>query len=207
VKRLLWLCALLLTVAGCASKAPYADDASIAAASYSDPVPAYLTLYTMVNNRTGAGGHSALLINASERVIFDPAGSFYADIVPERNAVLFGIRPGVEKAYRSAHARSTHHVVSQTVQVTPEQAQIAYQLALKAGRVAGAFCTNATSSLLKSIPGFEDKIDVVFYPTKLRDQFAQIPGVQTDTLYEDDDGDLATALVQGNVVLNQPPAQ
>lgn len=202
MRRLLCLSALCLAVAGCASKAPYADDATVAAASYSNPTPAYLTLYTMVNNRTGAGGHSALLINGPERIIFDPAGSFYADIVPERNDVLFGISPGVEKAYRSAHARSTHHVVSQTVQVTPEQAQIAYQLALKAGPVAGAFCTNSTSSLISQIPGFEN-IDVVFYPVKLQEQFEQIPGVQTDKLFEDDNGDLATALVAGNRALNQ----
>lgn len=202
MKRLLWLCALFLFVAGCAFDAPYADDATVESVSYSDPSGSYLTLYTMVNNRTGSGGHSALLINTSERVIFDPAGSFYADIVPERNDVLFGITPAVEKAYRSAHSRSTHHVVSQTIPVTSEQAEFAYRQALKAGPVAGAFCTNATSKLLKSIPGFEDKIDVVMFPTNLRDQVAQIPGVTTDTLYEDDNGDLTTALELGNAALN-----
>lgn len=199
--RLLCLCAFLLALAGCAGPSPYADDATIAAVSYRNPQPASLTLYTMVNNRTGSGGHSALLINASEQVIFDPAGSFYADVVPERNDVLFGITPGVEKAYRSAHSRSTHHVVSQTIQVTPEQAEIAYQLALQAGPVPGAYCTRSTSELIQRIPGFE-QIDITFYPTNLQAQFEKIPGVQTEKLYEDDNGDLQEALAEGNAQLN-----
>ena len=33
-----------------------------------------ISLFTMVNNQNGRGGHSSLLIHASERVIFDPAG-------------------------------------------------------------------------------------------------------------------------------------
>lgn len=204
MRRLLCLCAILLAVAGCAGESPFADDAAIAAVSYRDPGTSSLTLYTMVNNRTGAGGHSALLINASEQVIFDPAGSFYADIVPERNDVLFGITPRIEQAYRGAHARSTHHVVSQTVQVTAAQAEIAYQLALRAGPVPGAYCTRSTSSLLHQIPGFE-QIAVTYYPVKLQEQFARLPGVQTEKLVEDDEPELTTALKEANAKLNAAP--
>ncbi|WP_417672728.1 hypothetical protein [Pseudodonghicola sp.] len=191
----------LLAVAGCvAHKRPYADDATVAAVSYRDEGPKTLTLYTMVNNRTGAGGHSSLMINASERVIFDPAGSFYADVVPERNDVLFGITPAVERAYRSSHARSTHHVVVQTIEVSPMQAEIAFRLALKAGPVSQAFCANATSSLLQQIPGFEG-IRTTFYPTKLEQQFGQLPGVKTEELYENDSGDLQAGLAKNNALL------
>ncbi|WP_146346528.1 hypothetical protein [Falsiphaeobacter marinintestinus] len=205
MRRLLYLCAILLAVVGCASPSPFADDASIAAVSYRDPGTSSLTLYTMVNNRTGAGGHSALLINASEQVIFDPAGSFYADIVPERNDVLFGITPGIERAYRSAHARSTHHVVSQTVQVTAAQAEIAYQLALTAGPVPGAMCAQSISSLLRKVPGFEP-INTTYYPVKLQEQFETIPGVQTEKLVEEDEPDLNAALKKANAKLNTAPS-
>ncbi|MEZ5714341.1 MAG: hypothetical protein R3D85_03690 [Paracoccaceae bacterium] len=34
-----------------------------------DPV----TLFTMVSNETGSGGHTSLMIDASQRVIFDPS--------------------------------------------------------------------------------------------------------------------------------------
>ena len=136
--RILAFALMALAVAGCAEKQPFADEATVAAARYRSDAPPSITLYTMVNNRTGKGGHSSLLINASESVIFDPAGSFYADIVPERNDVLFGISPRVEKAYRSAHARTTFHVVRQTVPVTAAQAETAYRLALANGAVPGA---------------------------------------------------------------------
>ena len=94
------LCAtgLCLALTGCAEKAPYASDAEIAAVAFREPGPSYLRLYTMVNNRSGAGAHSSLMINASERVVFDPAGSFYADVAPERNDVLYGFTPAVAEA-------------------------------------------------------------------------------------------------------------
>lgn len=198
--RLLCLCAALAAVAGCTTKQPYADSETIASVAYRDPGPSTLTLYTMVNNRTGKGGHSSLMINASERVIFDPAGSFKSTVVPERNDVLFGITPGVELAYRGSHARSTFHVVVQTAEVTPEQAEIAYRLALKSGPVPGVYCANATSSLLKQVPGFEN-IDVTFYPTKLERQFGSLPGVRTERYYENDSPDLDTGIAQNNARL------
>ncbi|MFK7753899.1 MAG: hypothetical protein AB8B51_15295 [Sedimentitalea sp.] len=200
--RLLGLCALALVLAGCASKQPFADNETIAAVSYRDAGGPSLTLYTMVNNRTGKGGHTALMINASERIIFDPAGSFYADIVPERNDVLFGITPAVEFAYRSAHARTTFHVISQTIQVTPQQAETAYRLALANGAVPGVFCANATSTMLGNIPGFE-AIKTTFYPTNLSAQFAQIPGVVSEKYYEGDEDDLQAALARGNAALSE----
>lgn len=147
----------------------------------------------MVNNRTGGGGHTSLMINASERVIFDPAGSFYAPSVPEKDDVLFGITPAVERGYRSAHARSTFHVVRQEIEVTPQQAEIAYQLARQAGPVPGAFCASATTKLLQQVPGFES-LQSTMQPTKLQAQFEQLPGVKTDKYYEDDSPDLDAAL-------------
>ena len=196
-----------IVLAGCeAQKKPNADAATLAAASYTHSGPPALTLFTMVNNRTGSGGHTSLMINASERVIFDPAGSFYADVVPERNDVLFGITPAVVLAYRGAHARSTHHVVVQRLEVTPAQAQLAYELAVSNGRVPGAYCANSTSSILRQIPGLEG-LKTTFYPVKLSEQFGALPGVVTTKYYEDDDADLQKALAEGNVVLNYETTQ
>lgn len=196
------LAALCLVVAGCAaSKAPYASDAQIAAVSFRDPGPAYVRLYTMINNRTGAGAHSSLMINGSERVIFDPAGSFYADIVPERNDVLYGITPPVADAYRNSHARSTHHVVIQTIEVTPQQAETALAIVQGYGAVPGSFCANATSNVLNQIPGFPG-VESTMYPKRLSDQLATLPGVRTETYYEDDSPDLQKALAEQNAKLS-----
>ena len=198
----LCLLAALLTLSACAVKQPFADDSTIAAVSYRNAGAASLTLYTMINNRSGAGAHSSLMINASQRVIFDPAGSFYADVVPERNDVLFGITPQVEQAYRGAHARSTYRVLIQTLEVTPAQAETAYRLALNNGAVAAVFCSNATSRLLQQVPGFES-IKTTFSPTKLAEQFGQIPGVLSEVYREDDSPDLQEALAENNAALNE----
>lgn len=199
MRHLFFLVSAAMLLGGCSENQPYASQEEIATVSYRDPETPHLTLITMVNNRSGAGAHSALLINASERVIFDPAGSFYLDLVPERNDVLFGISPKIEQAYKSAHARSTFHVKTQKIEVTPEQAQAAYELALRYGPVPQSFCANATSTVLSQVPGFQS-IRTTLYPNKLADQFEQIAGVQTDRYYEEDSPDLQKALAEGNAL-------
>lgn len=196
IRILFGLTLAALTLSGCATGTPNSDPATIAAVSYRDPGPKFMTLYTMVNNRSGSGAHSGLVIASSETVLFDPAGSFYLDGIPERDDVLYGINPGIEWAYKSAHARSSHHVVVQTVPLTPQQAAVAYQLALQSGSVAGAFCSNATSSLIRQVPGFES-IKPTFSPKNLSKQFGSLPGVKTELYYEDDGPDLAAALAAG----------
>ncbi|WP_411352212.1 hypothetical protein PNH50_03250 [Leisingera aquaemixtae] len=201
MRNLLCLGAVLAALAGCAApQQPNADAETLARVAYRHPGPPALTLYTMINNRTGRGGHTSLMINASERVIFDPAGSFYASVVPERDDVIHGITPAVEKAYRGAHARSTYHVVIQRIEVTPEQAEKAYRLALSNGRVPGAFCAQATIGILQQVPGFES-LDRTFYPEKLAEQFGQLPGVVTERYYENDSGDLQAGLAKSNATL------
>lgn len=181
-----------LALAGCAAtieQPPQATPEEVVAKAYREPGPATLTVITMINNRTGAGGHTALMINGSQRVIFDPAGSFVNDRVPEINDVLYGVSPAVLQGYRSAHARSTFHVVSQTIEVTPEQAEVALQLAQQAGPVPGALCTSATTALLRKVPGFEF-VNQALFPTRLMEQMEGRPGVVTDRYYEDDEGNI-----------------
>lgn len=185
----LWLVLGVLAILGaCATvNSPYAPEEVVREKAYRHFEPTSLTLITVVNNQTGRGGHTALMINASQRVLFDPAGSFHHEIVPEQNDVLYGITPRVLAGYKSAHARSTFHVVTQTVTVTPEQAEIALRLAQQNGAVPRSFCTSATSGLLRQVPGFEDTKSVLF-PTNLMTQFAQRPGVVTEKYFEDDEG-------------------
>ena len=194
---------LFLALAGCATspQKPNADSATLAQAAYRDPGKPSMMLITMVNNRTGKGGHTSLMINASQRVIFDPAGSFKADVVPEYNDVLYGITPAVFEAYRGSHARQTFHVVTQEVALTPEQAERAFQLATSNGRVPGAYCANATSGLMAQIPGFES-IHRTCFPVRLQEQFGTLPGVVTERYYENDSEDLQAGIVANNAQLN-----
>ena len=169
------------------SGAKNASVEEVQAAAYVAPDAPRIALYTVVNNKTGSGGHSAILISGSQQVIFDPAGSFVHEGVPRRGDVLFGITPTWERAYRSAHARSAYHVVTQDISVSAEDAEEMLSLALSNGSVAAAFCTNATSSMIRQLPGFKD-VEVTFFPVNLMEQIEGRPGVTTERYYEDDEG-------------------
>lgn len=198
--RVFAVLALCLGLAACAEapEIPYASDARVAEVAYRAPGPSTLTVFTMVSNRNGKGAHSALMINASQRVIFDPAGSFQNERVPEQQDVLYGVTPAVLAGYKSAHARSTYHVVSQTFNVTPEQAAIALRLAMTNGAVPRAFCTDATTGLLRQVPGFSD-IERTYFPTQLMEQLAARPGVIEEKYFEDDEGGIVEG-VEGIVL-------
>ena len=168
---------------------PDSPPAAVAAAAFREGGQPSITVMTMVNNRTGSGGHSALLIKASQTVIFDPAGSYRHDRVVERGDVIFGVTPRVLQSYKSAHARETFHVVSQEIPVSAAQAERALQLALANGSVAAALCTQATTGVMKQVPGFEN-IRSTYYPATFMEQVATLPGVRTTKLYEGDGGDI-----------------
>ncbi len=188
MKRLIVCLSCLVLIAGCSNKSGVEDSLEeVRAVAFQSAEPPSLTVFTMINNRTGRGGHTALMVNGSQRVIFDPAGSFRNDQMVERGDVIYGITPGWLLAYRSAHARESHHVVSQEIRVSPEQAELALRLVQANGSVPGAFCAQSTTAILQQIPGFEG-IDRTFYPERLMQQIAGYPNITTTKLYEDDSG-------------------
>mgnify|MGYP000109049570 FL=1 len=189
----------ILALAGCgggpADMRPDASAEVISSASYRHPGPPALTLYTMINNRSGAGAHTSLMINGSQRIIFDPAGTVRLSAVPERDDVLYGITPGVADFYARAHARETYHVVIQRIEVSPEVAERALRLAVANGPVASAQCALSTAAILRKLPGFES-VGSTWFPKRLMDDFAELPGVQTSKIFENDDDDKAVAIAQ-----------
>ena len=182
---------LLAGVAGCGVTAVTPTTATpeeAARAAYVAPGPKSLTLYTMINNRTGRGAHTALMINASQRVIFDPAGSVSLEQMPEVGDVLYGITPTIRDWFERSHARSTFHVRIQSIQVAPEVAEKALQLAMSNGHVGSAQCASVTASILQQLPGFES-LPVTLFPGKLSDSFKALPGASYRELHENDDDD------------------
>lgn len=193
MKRRTFLLAAPLAVAGCAKTEVWAPEDQVQAATYR-PVsePPALSLFTVRNVSSGNGAHSALLVTASQQVLFDPAGSFAHPSLPERNDVIFGITPQVLDVYRSYHARTSFYQVEQYLPVTPAIAERALQLVLDNGAVRQAFCAQATSGILGQLPelgGFRR----TFFPDNLEAQFAQLPGVITTVHREDDSDDLNAA--------------
>lgn len=188
----------LLGLVGCGAGIDSGPDSSpeaVARAAYQHDGPPAITLYTMINNRSKAGAHSSLMINGSQRVIFDPAGTVRLSAVPERGDVLYGATPSVADFYARAHARETYHVVIQRIEVSPAVAEQALRLAMSNGRVASARCTVSTSGLLRQLPGF-DSIRSIWFPKNLMNQFDELPGVTTTRLFENDDDDKSVAIAQ-----------
>lgn len=178
----------------------WASQDVVDAAIYRGTGPKSLTLLTMLNIGSDNGAHTSLVIDASQRVLFDPAGSFLSPTIPERNDVLFGISPQIEQYYVSYHARATFYVQAHKIFVAPEVAEQALQLVLANGSVPQSLCTRATSNILRQLPGFE-AIKATFFPTKLRDRFAALPGVTVTEFREDDADNNAAAAARINAAL------
>ena len=202
--RRTFLIGLPLALSACSAEQVWAPDDVISRAIYREPGRSYLTLYTMKNIGSDSGAHSSLLINASHRVMFDPAGSFRQTRMPERNDVLFGVSPRLEQFYVSFHARETFYVTGQTVEVPADVAERAMNLAFAAGPVSQANCARVTSRILRQLPGFE-VIDQTWFPTKIEEDFAMLPGVVTREYREDDADDKSIAAAEIDAILRAEP--
>jgi hypothetical protein len=196
--RLVLSLVAVLGLAACGAEPKWAPEEQVQAARYVEGPPTYITLYTVINKSSGSGAHSAILVNGSERVIFDPAGTWHHPRLPERNDVHFGMTEKALAFYVDYHARETYDVVEQKVYVSPEVAELVLAKVKAYGAVPKAMCTNATSSILRSVPGFES-LPSTWYPKKLSEPFGQLPGVQTRLITDDDDdSNHGVLLVQAN---------
>ena len=182
-------------LSACGAQSVWAPTSAIDAVAFFGNGPKSLTLYTMKNVESGNGAHTGLLVNASQRVMFDPAGTFGHPTIPERNDVLFGFSPRVEDYYVSYHARSTFYVIGQKIEVSDQVAEVALGLVMSNGAVSKAMCTRATSSLLSRLPGFES-IGTTFFPNNLADDFGRLPNVETREYRENDADDKSIAAAQ-----------
>ncbi len=187
--RILSLILLAFTLAACVGGAEpkWAPDAEVAAARFVADAPPSIPLYTVINNNSQAGAHSGLMINASERILFDPAGTWQHPRIPERNDVHFGITDKIKNFYIDYHARQTFRVVEQTIVVTPEVAELVAAKAKAYGAVPKAQCARSVTSILSGVPGFES-IGSTWFPKKLMQDFASLPGV-TERIIRDEDAD------------------
>ncbi|QYK41849.1 MAG: hypothetical protein KF887_01505 [Paracoccaceae bacterium] len=188
MRRLILALAALLALQACGTAEPkWAPDADVAQARYVHSGPPSVTLYTVLSTRNGSGAHAGLMVNGSERVMFDPAGTWYHPRLPERNDVHFGVTPKMVSYYIDYHARETYDVVEQTVVVTPAIAELVMARAKAYGAVPKTQCAVAVSAILREVPGFES-LPSTWFPKALMDGFGQLPGVTTRR-YTDDDAD------------------
>lgn len=184
MRRVILCLIALIGLSACGAESVYAPQPAVDAVRFVAEPPTSITLYTVINNRSGAGAHSGLLINASQQVMFDPAGTWHHPRIPERNDVHYGITPRIVNFYIDYHARETFRVIEQTVVVSPQVAELVKQRAEAYGAVPKAQCSNSVSAILGGVPGFES-IGSTWFPKKLSQEFGKLPGVRSRTITDD----------------------
>lgn len=195
--RLFALLSLIFTLAGCGGADNiWAGDQAVQNAAYRHDGPPTLTLFTVVSKASGSGMHSALMVNGSQRVIFDPAGTFKHPHLPERHDVKYGMTDKAVDFYVDYHARITYDVVRQDIVVSPQVAEMALRAVQNYGAVPKAHCGQSVSAVLRSLPGFSS-IPQTYFPKKIMKAFAKLPGVRTQTFSDDDPAKGGTIVTQG----------
>jgi len=172
----------VLFLAACAGEPVWAPDDAVARARYSSSGMTEIALLTSLSDRASEGAHTAIIINGSQRVLFDPAGNWDHPAAPERNDVRFGITPQVLAHYLGFQSSTNYHAVLMRKQVSPEVAEQAIRLAMENGAVAPAMCATETAALLRKLPGFEDIASTAF-PKALMKSFANLPGVTAEVYF------------------------
>ncbi len=175
-RRVFIAAALPATLAACGADNVWDDAEAVKAARFVSNEPPSITLFTVIGIPRGEGGHSALMINGSQRVIYDPAGTWNHPSIPERHDVLYGITDNFKNFYIDYHARETYWVAEERVPVSREVADLAIRRAEANGSANKAFCAVETSAVLRGLPGFENAPSG-FSPLKLRNWFMTLPGV------------------------------
>lgn len=181
LSRLFLVLALPVMLGACAAtNVRTADPAEVARAAYVHDAPPSITLVTVINSASGAGDHSALIINASQRVLYDPAGSFNHPSAPQNLDVHFGFRPEIEATYMNYHARETHHIVTQQTFVSSEVAEAALRAVLAESKARPGQCSTKTTAVMRSV-GF-DGVGASVWPRTTMNNFARTPGLRTQIL-------------------------
>lgn len=195
-RRVFIAAALPAALSACGADNIWASDEAVRAARFVSNEPPSITLFTVIGIPRGEGGHTALMINGSQRVIYDPAGSWNHPQIPERHDVLYGITDNFKNFYIDYHARETYWVAEDTVPVSRQVADIAIRRVEANGAANKSFCAVETGNVLGGVPGFENA-PTGFSPIKMREWFLTLPGV---TSKRHRDGDPAN---NHNVLIRQ----
>ncbi len=185
-----------------------ATQAQVQAAFYHSDAPPSISLLNMVNENTDSSEHAGLLINGSQRVLYDPAGDYWVKGRPRKDDIHYGMTDQWVQNYESFHARLGFFVQKQTVYVSQGVADLAIRKAQERGETYHTQCASSASWVLRQLPGFSS-IPQTMFPDRLRKAFARLPNVQTTYIYEDDVGQNIEALpVEGfNPNDTAPPAK
>lgn len=197
MRSALLVLAAVLALSGCEMYKPASPEA-IAASRYVSADPPSVTLMSMVSNGSGRSAHAALLINGSQQVLYDPAGTFTHPDLPRSGDMHYGMTPRFVDYYERYHARFDYFVEAQRVPISRAQADQLIANAQAEGQVMKMTCGLAAADVLKPVPPFQ-AVSKSLSPEALRRDFATLPGVETSYVRESDVGQ--------NKVWEQAPTQ
>lgn len=184
--RALAALAVIFALTACEVYEPASPEA-VARARYVSDEPPSVTLISMVDNKTGKSAHAALLINGSQRVLYDPAGTFQHPDLPRRGDVHYGMTPRYLDYYERYHARFSHHVHAQTVEVSRATADQVLANAEAEGKTLKMLCAGSVTGALKPVEPFTH-VRWTLSPEGVREDFRRIPGVADSYVRESDVG-------------------
>ena len=186
MRRLILVLAASLALAGCEAYRPASPD-EIERARYVSDAPPSVTLLSMVKTSSGRSAHVGLLINGSQQVLYDPAGTFTHPDLPRNGDIHYGMTPRYVDYYERYHARFSHFVEAQQVPISRAAADQLIANAQSEGKVMKAHCSLAIADVLQPVPPFET-VTRSYFPEGLREDFAALPGVRTSYVREVDVG-------------------
>ena len=178
--------AVSLFLAACVNNSIAPPEEIAAARVITDEAPS-ISLITMINDNSGGGEHSALLINGSQQILYDPAGTFRHSRVLRSADVMYGITPPMADYYNSYHARFGYYVKIQKLDLSLAQADALIARTQAEGAVPKLTCARATSDILNDFPQFAH-IRTTYFPGRVMRLFGEVEGVVTVEVHEDDIG-------------------
>ena len=170
-----------------------ATDAEVRAAFYKHDGPPSISLMSMINEWGDKSEHSGILINGSQRVLYDPAGSYDPStqpgwyVPPRKDDIHYGVTDTALRQYERFHARVGYYVLRQTVNVPLPIADQAIRLSQQRGETIQTQCATSVTWVLRQLAGFES-ISPTMFPQTVRKDFARIPGVVNKEFHEQDYG-------------------
>ncbi|MEM9791321.1 MAG: hypothetical protein AAF848_00155 [Pseudomonadota bacterium] len=174
---------LVLLLAACAVEEG-ATAVEIASKRYVSVENPYIEIVSMVERRSERAAHTAMIINASQRVIYDPAGTFQHEDLVERGDIHYGANDRMVSYYERYHARFSHYVHVQRIVVSAEVAERVLKRAQAQGPSPKMFCAVHAASVLNDSLG--TSFARSFFPEDLRRSVARMPGVIDRYRYEED---------------------
>ena len=97
-----------------------------------------------------------LLINGSQQVLYDPAGTFTHPDLPRRGDIHYGMTPRFVDYYERYHARFDYFVEAQKVPVSRAAADQLIANAQAQGQAMKMTCALDVADVLQPVPPFQD---------------------------------------------------